>query len=86
MAGFQVSTEADFPAAFEHGCDNGLADSSTMTALEFSRFHIAMHIAGSATDETLIDLYLAGKFTAVLGLHSEANAMEHEPRGLLGDA
>ena len=45
-----------------------------------------MHVARLATDERLVNLNLAGQLYAIVQLKAKANAMQHEPCGLLGDA
>src|SRR5581483_3845166 len=57
--------------------------------LEF-QFAAFVHVAGFAADETLIDFdrraIRAAEFYDALALQSKAKPMQHEPRGLLGDA
>ena len=56
------------------------------TAMDAARLNVLVHIAGLAADKGFVALDFTPKLPAeVLILHSKANPMEHEPRGLLGD-
>jgi len=45
-----------------------------------------VHVTGFAADESFVSLNLTGHPTEVAVLHRQADSMEHEPSGLLGDA
>lgn len=44
-----------------------------------------VHVAGLATDESLIGFDCAGEFAESAGSHGFADSMQHKPRRLLGD-
>ncbi len=44
-----------------------------------------VHVARLAADERFVDFDFAAQLAAGLALHRQANAVKHEPRGLLGD-
>src|ERR1700722_9790304 len=46
---------------------------------------LAVHVSRFAADKGLIDLYLATQLCGGLVLHDFADAVQHEPSGLLGD-
>jgi hypothetical protein len=74
---------ADFPVAFDHTKDDCFV--SPAGAVNFLCSFVLVHVARLAADEGLIDFHLAAQLAAVT-LHREADAMEHEPCGLLSDA
>jgi hypothetical protein len=78
------SERANVAAALHHTQSDSFVrpTSASNNALSFR----AVHVAGSATDETLIDFNLTAKLRGSLVLHSFTNSVEHEPRGLLRHA
>ena len=77
---------ANLSAALKHSERHGLV--STAGLGDSASANVFVHVAGFATDETLVRFDLATT-TAQLqegaALHRKANPVEHEPCGLLGD-
>src|SRR4051794_29523143 len=70
-------------ATLAHAEHDGLARSAS--ALDLPLAGDAVHVARLAADVALVYLYLAIELVEAPGLHGEANALEHEPSGLLRD-
>lgn len=70
--------------AFQHSHDDSLACGAT--ALDALRSFVLVHVAGLPADIGFIGFDLAGELPKRAGLHCKADAMEHEPSGLLSDA
>jgi len=78
---------ANLATAFQNAHDRNLVFSSSLSNPTLAL--IGMHEAGSATNESLINLdRTAGtaEFEERANLHCQSDAMEHEPCGLLSDA
>jgi hypothetical protein len=71
-------------AAFDHTKNNFFAVRSA--TLNFLRSLGFVHVPRLAADESLIDFDLASELVKTLILHRKADAVQHEPRGLLSDA
>jgi hypothetical protein len=61
----------------------GFANSTPTLNLGFSLAFV--HVPGLATNESFVNLNLAGH-EGIAALHCQADTMEHEPSGLLGDS
>lgn len=72
------------PVAFQQAHDRSLADGAASVDGGFPL--LAVHVAGFAADECLIDCNVTGHAPEVTGLHGEPDALKHEPRGFLSDA
>lgn len=56
------------------------------TSANLLRTLAAMHVAGLAADHAFIYFNVTGQLAALFVLHSQTDAMEHEPGGLLSNA
>lgn len=74
----------DFSAAFDHAEYDLLTFGSASLNLLCSLGLV--HIAGLTADERLIDFDFASERVKTPVLHGKADAVQHEPRGFLGDA
>jgi hypothetical protein len=86
---FALATSLDminynFAAAFNHS-ENDLF-TIRPASMDFLRSLGLVHIAGLRADECFIDFDFASEHVKTPVLHGKADAMEHEPSGLLGDA
>lgn len=73
----------DAAFAFQQTHDDGLADSTG--AARRSPSLVAVHLVLGATDISFVDLDFASEFANRAVFESEADSMQHEPRGLLCD-
>jgi hypothetical protein len=70
--------------AFQQAEDGDLAGPTRVRADAGALARV--HVASLATDVGLVNLNVAAELAEALGLHGEADAVEHEPRRLLSDA
>src|ERR1017187_999205 len=77
----------DLPAALEDALNANLAGISSAAPFECPRLAVLVHVPRLAADVGFVNFHLATQLAAVvLVLHGQANPVQHEPRGLLGDA
>lgn len=77
----------DFSATFKNPEHRSLVLSSSRT--DSPPMNVTVHVASRAADESFVYFdFAAGaaEFEESAALHRKTNPMEHEPRGLLGDA
>jgi hypothetical protein len=76
---------ADGATALQDGGNDGLAVPTT--AMDTAGLHVLVHIPRLAADEGFVALNFTTELAAeVLVLHGKADAVEHKPCGLLGNA
>ena len=79
--------QPNLSAAFEDALNGSLAHNAAAFSLKHSFLAVFVHIASLAADEGLVSFNFAGQLAAaVLILHSESDALKHEPCGLLSHA
>ena len=74
---------ADIAAPLHHAHDHGFI--LTAGTSDLLRPLSGVHVAGFATDESLVDLDFPAELVEAGFLHCQPDAMIHEPRGLLGN-
>jgi len=78
---------ANLTTAFKDALNSSLVFGSSMSNPKLAL--IGVHISGKATDESFIHLYFfpaSAKLDELLLMQGEANAVHHEPCGLLSDS
>jgi hypothetical protein len=80
---------SDFSATLQKSHDGDFIVWAT-AANDSAAMHVGVHVASLTADESFVYLNFRVKISTAqlhrgLGLHSQTDAMEHEPRGLLGD-
>lgn len=85
--GIREYPNASVSVAFKQSHDNRLAFESPDALLVHPHpsLFVKMHIGDFSADESFIGLDRATQFLPGAGLHCEANPMQHEPSGFLGD-
>ncbi len=78
------TTLARTSSTFEDASNDRLVD--TARPLDLPRTLRLVHVPSLAADESLVYFDLTGQLLERPGLHGEADAMQHEPRRLLGNA
>ena len=73
-----------FGFAIQQSHDDGLAATGPASARDLG-FLVLVHEASRAADERFVNLEVANRFLERAVLHRLADAMQHEPRGLLSD-
>jgi hypothetical protein len=80
-------TDANLATAFKNALNGSFVFGASMSNPELAL--IGVHVSGKATDESFIHLYFfpaSAKLDELLLMQGKANAVHHEPSGLLSDS
>src|ERR1700730_1054768 len=80
-------SDANLATAFKNALNGSLVFGASMSNPELAL--IGVHVSGKATDESFIHLYFfpaSAKLDELLLVQGKANAVHHEPSGLLSDS